>query len=697
MLFDKNRLRSRVLLLWGCLLFTFFAAAQPIKVACVGNSVTFGYGLKNPSIAAYPVILQSLLTKKYQVQNFGLSGATLLKKGHRPYFRSKEFTQAIAFSPDIVIIHLGLNDTDPRNWPNYKTDFEPDYSWLISQFREKNPKVKVYICRLTPIFDGHPRFKSSTRDWYTQIQQLIPGIALANNTGLIDLHTPLSSRPDLFADDLHPNEEGAEIIAKTIYSALTGDYGNLKLASIFSDHMIIQRNKPIVIYGTANRDDQITVSFGQEKRLVKPKQGYWKAVFAARAAGGPYSLRISTTAQTINIQDILIGDVWLCSGQSNMVFPVNASAGAASALNDLKANTPLRILNFKPIADTNDQSWNEATLRKVNQLAYFNGQWERAGKQNLADFSAVAYYFGEEVQQKTHVPIGLIQLAVGGSTVESWINRSTMEHDEQLVDVLSNWRKSDFVQEWVRGRADVNLKNAENPKQRHPYEPTYNYEAGIVKLTDFPIRGVIWYQGESNAQNPEQYAHAFPTLVKSWRSKWGYDFPFYYVQLSGINRPDWPAFREMQFSIQTQIPHSGMAVSYDLGDSTNVHPVRKKQIGKRLALLALNKTYGNPEIISSGPIPISVRKEKGRFIVRFQNARNLHTRNGEAVKGFELINQKGMRFDAKGRVSGTHVELAIPAKQHFKKILYAWQAFSDANLLNEANLPASTFSLTLKY
>ncbi|MDQ2719230.1 MAG: GDSL-type esterase/lipase family protein [Bacteroidota bacterium] len=207
----KNIFLSVVFLLVVTLIF---AQGKVIKIACIGNSVTYGYGLKNPSTESYPAQLQNKLGEKYEVKNFGHSGATLLRKGHNPYYKTKEFSEAIKFVPDIAIIHLGLNDTDPRDWNNYSNDFKSDYAWLIDTFRKENPKVKVFICLMTPIFNDHPRFRSGTRDWYWKIQNMIPEIAKVNHAALIDLNTPFYFHPNLFPDALHPNGEGAMILAK---------------------------------------------------------------------------------------------------------------------------------------------------------------------------------------------------------------------------------------------------------------------------------------------------------------------------------------------------------------------------------------------------------------------------------------------------------------------------------------------------
>jgi sialate O-acetylesterase len=248
--------QKKSFLLLAFFLLQLFAFAQNAnkKIACIGNSVTFGLTHKNPQLTSYPSQLQILLGANYEVRNFGVSGTTLLKKGHNPYYKTAAFTSMLSFAPDIAIIHLGLNDTDPRDWPNYGDKFSADYSWLIDTIRKANPSAKIFICRLSPIFNDHPRFISGTRDWFWQIQELIPQIATANKTGLIDLHTPLYSRPDLLPDALHPNEEGAAILAKTVYQKITGDFGGLQLSSVFASHMVLQRNKPVKFYGTANNN-----------------------------------------------------------------------------------------------------------------------------------------------------------------------------------------------------------------------------------------------------------------------------------------------------------------------------------------------------------------------------------------------------------------------------------------------------------
>lgn len=689
------------LFLFLCLTFLILgqetiAQNAAIKVACIGDSVTAGYLLADPATASYPSQLQILMGENYEVKNFGYSGATLLKKGHKPYYKTKECADAIAYRPDIAIIHLGLNDTDPRNWPNYKEDFDADYSWLLDTLKKQNPAVQLYICRMTPIFNEHSRFKSGTRDWYWQIQSHITPIAKSNQVGIIDLHENLYARPDLFPDALHPTKEGAAILAKTVYGNITKDFGGFQLASVFSDNMVLQRNQPIQLYGTANGGDVVEISFNQQKKkAITDKYGKWKISFPAMTHGGPYKMNISCNEKNSNLNNILIGDVWFCSGQSNMAFQLQESENGKEEIKKAIQNSNLRLLNFKAIKETDNTAWDSLSLAKTNQLEFFTGNWTNCDSSTAKDFSAIAYYFGKNIALEENVPVGLIQLAVGGSPIESWIDRYTLEHDDKVVDLLTNWRKSDFIMPWVRERAGVNLKNATNPKQRHPYDPAYNFEAGVKSLTQFPIKGVIWYQGESNAHHIELYEHLLPTMVQSWRKAWNLDFPFYYVQLSSIDRPSWPAFREAQNGMQKIIPNSGMAVSMDYGDSTNVHPIRKKEVADRLALLALRYTYGK-SVIANGPSALKAIKKKELISLSFAFAKKLTTADKKELVGFELVTDRGKHIKTKAEIIKNKVSISIPKGENITNVLYAWEPFSRANLVNEAGLPCSTFRLEVQ-
>ena len=536
---------KKILILFVSLCFcvTLFAQKK-IKVACVGNSITYGYTLPDRETNAYPAKLQKMLGDDYVVGNFGKSGATLLNKGHRPYMQQEEYHKAIDFAGDIVVIHLGINDTDPRDWPNYRDFFIQDYRALIDSFRVANSRCRILIARLTPIADRHPRFESGTRDWHDEIQLAIENIAKYAGVQLIDFHAPLYPYPFMLPDAVHPNVEGAEILAKTVYEGITGDFGGLRMSPLYTDNMVLQHGKPLTIQGTANAGDRITVSIAHQKqKVVTGMDGKWSVTLSPLKAGGPYTLVVSSGKQKLTYGNVLAGEVWLCSGQSNMEFYLNWSATAKRDVAKA-ANDNIRLFDMKARWRTDAVEWNASVLDSLNHLQYYKDtEWTVCSPQTAGNFSAVAYYFGKMLQDSLQVPVGLICNAIGGSPTEAWIDRSSLEY--HFPAILRNWTKNDFIQDWVRGRAALNVKKSTDKLQRHPYEPCYLYESGILPLQQFPIKGIIWYQGESNAHNREAHEKLFKLLVDSWRKNWeDNELPFYYVQLSSIDRPSWPWFRD---------------------------------------------------------------------------------------------------------------------------------------------------------
>lgn len=679
--------------LFACIALSLIAIslhAQKIKVACVGNSVTYGYGLDRPEVNAYPAQLQRLLGDEFEVGNFGKSGATLLNKGHRPYMQQEEFKKAIAFAGDRVIIHLGLNDTDPRNWPNYRDEFVSDYLALIDSFRLVNPKCKIAICRMTPISNRHQRFESGTRDWYWQIQKSIEEIAEIANVSLIDLQEGLYNRPDLLPDALHPNIEGAGIIASKVYCALTGDYGGLQLSQLYSDNMVLQREEEIVLSGIANAGDVVTVTIGrQKKKAITASNGKWSVVLDPLHTGNPYTLAISTPKKKYVYNNVLAGEVWLCSGQSNMAFMVKEGAEKREQLAKASSKPQIRFFDMKPRWLTNSEEWDVSALDSLNRLQYYKEtKWQECTEQTAANVSAIAYEFGMMLSDSLHVPVGLIINAIGGSACESWIDRKTLEFS--YPDILYSWKENDRIQPWVRERASLNVKQSSNKLQRHPYEPCYLFEAGIAPLAKYPVKGVIWYQGESNAHNIEVHEILFPLLVESWRKNWNKELPFYYVQLSSLNRPSWTWFRDSQRRMLKDIRCVGMAVSSDCGDSTNVHPTRKKEVGDRLARLALHDTYGK-SLTPSGPQFRSVEFTNGAAFVTFDFNEGMHSSDGESLKTFEIAEHEGVFFSAMAEVVDGRIKVWSKEVKNPRFVRYGWQPFTRANLVNKEGLPASTF------
>ena len=683
---------SRFRILTAAILFfcIHLYGQEPVKVACIGDSVTYGTGIEDREHDSYPSQLQNMLGEGYLVGNFGKPGATLLRKGHRPYMQQQEFADALEFAGDIAVIHLGLNDTDPRNWPNYRDEFISDYLALIDSVRTAKPEVRIMIALMSPITPKHHRFISGTRQWHSDIQEAIKTVAKAAQAELIDFHSLLYRRQDLLPDSLHPNAEGAGVLAKTVFQAITGDYGGLQMPPVFCDRMVLQRNVPLTIKGIADAGEEVTLKLEGpfqtiRKTAVTSGNGRWEMNLNPMEAAEGLRLTITGGDRKLVFEDVAVGEVWLCSGQSNMAFRLCESADAGYLTDD----SGLRFFDMKARWNTYAARWDEDAVAAVQRLEYYcPASWEYCCAESSHDFSAVAYHFGRMLRDSLDVPVGLICNAVGGSACESWIDRTTLE--TEFPAILRNWMGNDFIQDWVRGRAALNIGYPESGATRHPYEPCYLFESGIAPLEGYPVKGVIWYQGESNAHNFEAHKELFPLLVSSWRTFWNNpDMPFHFVQLSSLSRPSWPWFRDSQRRLAESVPHCGMAVSSDVGDSLDVHPRLKKPVGERLARLALHHDYG-AGITPSGPRFVKAVCSNGIISLEFEHAEGLNTSDGKPLRCFETAGEDGIFRPVEARIEGEQVIIetgdGIP-----HQIRYAWQSFTRANLVNKDGLPASTF------
>lgn len=500
-----------IFLLLTILLSTLTISAQEkIKVACIGNSVTYGYGHENPSVTSYPSQLAIMLGDDYEVGNFGKSGATLLRKGHRPYNEQEEFQKALDFAPDIAIIHLGLNDTDPRNWKYYKREFISDYVALIEAIENVNPDVEIFICRMTPIFHWHHRFQKGTRDWYWEIQSTIENIAEnIAEVKIIDLQELLYHRPDLMPDALHPNPEGARLIAKRVYSAITGDFGGLSVPSIYSDNMVVQRDMPFVVKGTANAYEDIVVRFNKKTLKTQASDdGKWEVCFdTIRVDGKKHKLTITSKNKSLSFKNILVGEVILCSGNHKPTYDNQHSTDLAQNYND-----DIRIYYMetpkvsKVVADLEKMNSIEKEIIN-NYYLYWPTTWQSINEDNI-DYYKSSYHLARKISDSLQMPVGLIYNIVEDIPIESFIDRKTLEWHPTLLDILYEWRNTDKVMDYC-----------------HPYEPSYIYYRGIAPLSSFPIGSVICFM-KNYDDNIESIK--ISALIDSWRKTWNNkDLPFY--------------------------------------------------------------------------------------------------------------------------------------------------------------------------
>lgn len=678
-------------------------AAEPrVKVACVGNSITYGFLSGDPAVDSYPAQLRAMVdTTRYDVRNFGKSRSTLLEKGHFPYVDQPEYEAALAFAPDVVVIHLGVNDTDPRNWPDYNNEFVGDYLRLIDSFRKANPGVRIILANLTPLSAKHPRFKSGTCVWRDQVRDRVRDVAAIAGTDYIDYQDALIDRPDLLPDGIHPNRQGSGLLAKAAYGAITGDYGGLKMGPLYTDGMVLQRRRKLNIAGTADTGSTVTVELlGQKAQAKAGVDGRWNVEIGPFEATADATLTIDDGKTRLSYGNVAVGEVWIASGQSNMAFMVVQERGGKDRI--AASDDPgLRFFNMQPRYFTNNVTWSPGALDTINNLGhYVPTVWVEASPKTTPRMSAVAYEFARMLRDSLpDVPVGIINNAVGGATTESFVEMNTLMHG--LPEDLLNWRKNDYLQPWAQGRADLNAPaTRENPGQRHPYEPTYLYASGVRPLEGYDLAGMLWYQGESNAHNIEVHEALFPLVVKSYREGFrNLDLPVLMVQLSSIARPSWPQFRDSQRRMASAMPGVEMAVSFDHGDSLDVHPTNKRPVGERLGRIALAKLYGHNSLEYSGPQPESATAvgDDGRVALLMSHAAGMTTTDGQAPATFELAEYEGYYFPAEASIEGNMVMLSSPQVKNPRFVRYAWIPFArKANLTNSSKIPTSTFKMAVE-
>jgi sialate O-acetylesterase len=419
-------------------------------------------------------------------------------------------------------------------------------------------------------------------------------------------------------------------------------------------------------------------------------------------------LRISTVGESRELTDVLVGEVWLCAGQSNMEWPLARELHAEAELP--RALHP-GIRFFNPGYAGKGASGSLFAAEEVAMLTpsdYYRGAWEVCTPGSAARMSAIGYYAARDLHVALGVPVGIIHLAVGGSPTEAWVSRKTLAEDGALRALTEgDWLVNPALEAWCRQRGQENLGQApaggvDGGGPNHPFKPGFLWVAGIEPLLPLGLRGVMWYQGESNSLSlarVRQHELLLPLLVSDWRRGWGRpDLPFLYCQLSGIDSNPyrsefWPEFRDSQRRLLEIIPYSGMVVTADVGNRTDVHPRDKATVGVRLASLALARVYGR-ELEFSGPQPKSALVRGSEIVVTFRHATGgLRTGDGQALRGFEIAAADDGFTPASGIIDGKTVLISYQAGFVPRRIRYGWQPFPEGNLQNYYSLPASTFML----
>jgi sialate O-acetylesterase len=481
----------------------------------------------------------------------------------------------------------------------------------------------------------------------------------------------------------------------------------VKLASPFTSHMVLQCETPVPVWGKADPGEQVTVEFADQKKAVTAgAAGRWRIELASmKASAAARTLKVSgsKTAQPLVLEDVLVGEVWLCSGQSNMDFTVAKTAKYyfAGVTNEAEEVAAANYRNIRMFTG----EWTRAYEPQLS----VGGTWKACTPETVREFSAVGYFFARDLQKELKVPVGIVTLTYGASTAQAWIRREAIAANARLKPVLEafdeqvkNYVPLSEAESKAWQEAVEKAKAASRRAPRRPrldpvqdqHNPTVMFNGMIAPFVGFAIRGVLWYQGESITAPRELFPLWNETLIKDWRALWSRELPFYFCQLAALeNSSNSPQVREWQAEA-LKLPHTAMAVTIDIGDRKNVHPRDKAPLGNRLARIALARDYGR-KIEYSGPQCESVASEGSALRLKFSHAANGLVARGGPLKTFEVAGADGKFVPAEAMIEGDAVvvrsaEVAAPTI-----VRYAWAGYPDGcNLYNGAVLPAAPFRIT---
>lgn len=482
-------------------------------------------------------------------------------------------------------------------------------------------------------------------------------------------------------------------------------YAKVSLPEVFADHMVLQRNQPVNIFGSADPGEQVSVTFaGNTARTTAKNDGSWILQMPPQKASFKGQNLTVKASNTIEFKDVLVGEVWHANGQSNMAWELRAMRGVAKPILSQADKHTIRFYSRKRQL-TPKGVYNEAQLKiSKDKSKLYAGGWEVGSAKTAPSFSAVGYIFAQAMSRELKVPIGILCTAAGGSPTEAFISNKALMANPRTAALVKDWP---YSQECSTPQAKNNFKNVLKEGEKivfgkfpyhHPWEPSLLFDMGVKPLIPYTINGAIWYQGETNQKNPDLHNLLFPMMVKDWREHWGLgDFPVYYVQLPSVNRPTWPEFRDGQRLFVSEQPNMGMAVTIDTGDikrKTNVHPADKIEVGNRLAYLAIQNQFKGNTVLATGPLIKSATIQKNKIVLIFDYAHGLKSSDGEPLRYFEVAGSNGKFSSAEAIIKGNTVILTSSVKQ-VKSVRYAWVPFAAPrpNFYNSLGHTASPFEV----
>lgn len=483
-------------------------------------------------------------------------------------------------------------------------------------------------------------------------------------------------------------------------------HAEVELPALVGSNMVLQQNEKVVFWGWAMAGEKVSVKAEWMKKTIvttTTANGEWKLTVKTPEAGGPYTIKVKGENE-ITLSNVLIGDVWICSGQSNMHMPVgrtenNWRTGVLNASEEIENADYPNIRLF-----TVDRITSDTLLNDVQ------GEWLTCNPESIYEFSAVGYFFGREIHQTQQIPIGLINCTWGGTTVEAWMKKSVLEKDDDFKPILSRFEQQcidypesikqfriDYKQ-WQSDRdslKEIGKKVRSAPRQ--PIGPGSNkapnliYNGMVYPMLNCKIKGVIWYQGENNARRAYQYRTLFPAMIKNWRNDFNSgNFPFYFVQIAP-HRSQNPEIREAQLMTFQSVKKTGITVITDAGDSTNIHPLNKQVVGHRLSLWARANTYKEKDLIYSGPMYQSMKVDDNIAVLSFNYIGSGLVCKGDNLSHFTVCGADSVFVPAEAVIYGDKVIVSAPNVDKPLSVRFGWEYIPMPNFFNKEGLPASPF------
>lgn len=449
-------------------------------------------------------------------------------------------------------------------------------------------------------------------------------------------------------------------------ACMTQSYASVKPVSLFSDHMVLQQGVPVPVWGTADDGTTVTVRFAGQSVTAKTINGKWKVSLPAL----PYisegrEMSIISGSDTVRIHDVLVGEVWLCSGQSNMERQLGPRPPQQPIYNWEKerdaANYPLIREYYVPLNYAKD---------KVDDV---HDHWTVCSPQTVSDFSAVGYFFAKNLYEKRQTPVGIIFSAFGGTPAEDWTSQAALEADPKLQELVKNYTAVMSREGWRPPGQQMNGL----------------YNGMIHPLIPYAIKGVVWYQGESNNSRAEQYQEVLTNMIRNWRKDFAQPLPFLIVQIAP-HKDMKPELREAQLLVMQHVKNTALIVTTDCGDSADIHPTHKQPVGERLAIAAEGLVYGGKQAYM-GPLFESTKKNGHSIYVNFSHTGTGLTAKGNELTGFEISEGDGKFYPATARIEGNRVALVSEQVAHPSVVRYGWSNVPHVNLYNNEGLPAAPF------